>query len=125
MNELSACTRVRQNFLDKVSRFWELQGITLRIPRIENEVLCLYTLHRCISKHGGFSKCCQEGSKFDGNLDKNFSIKVISLLKLIFLTQSRIKNGVKSRQNSATRTKLVPPAPSDSITKNTSILSTW
>ena len=60
VNELSACTRVRQNFLDKVSRFWELQGITLKIPRIENEVLCLYTLHRCITKHGGFSKCCQD-----------------------------------------------------------------
>ena len=60
MSELSACTRVRQNFLDKLSRFWELQGINLKIPRVENELLCLYTLHREVKKVGGFTKCCQD-----------------------------------------------------------------
>lgn len=60
VNELSACTRVRQNFLDKLVRFWELQGITLKIPRVENELLCLYTLHQAVTGIGGFSKCCQD-----------------------------------------------------------------
>ena len=63
INELSACTRIRTNFLEKVSKFWEHQGINLRIPRVENEILCLYTLHRAVQNMGGFSQCC-EGKKW-------------------------------------------------------------
>jgi hypothetical protein len=37
-----------------------LQGINLTIPRVENEVLCLYTLHEAVGKIGGFTKCCKE-----------------------------------------------------------------
>ena len=60
INELSASTRVRSNFLEKLSKFWELQGIMLRIPRVENEILCLYTLHKTVNKMGGFTKICEE-----------------------------------------------------------------
>ena len=60
INELSACTRIRSNFLERLSKFWELQGIMLKIPRVENEILCLYTLHNAVQNVGGFSQCCQD-----------------------------------------------------------------
>jgi histone demethylase JARID1 len=60
ISELSACTRVRQNFLDKLSRFWEFQGIALKIPRVENELLCLFTFHEKVQKLGGFVKCSED-----------------------------------------------------------------
>lgn len=60
ISELSACTRVRQNFLDRVSRFWELQGVSLKIPRVENELLCLFTFHEEVQKLGGFVKCSED-----------------------------------------------------------------
>ena len=60
INELSACTRIRSNFLERLSKFWELQGIMLKIPRVENEILCLYTLHNAVQDIGGFSQCCQD-----------------------------------------------------------------
>lgn len=53
MNELEACTRVKLNFLDQIAKFWQLQGIPLKIPIIEKKTLDLYQLHSLVHKHGG------------------------------------------------------------------------
>lgn len=53
MNELEACTRVKLNFLDQIAKFWQLQGIPLKIPIIEKKTLDLYQLHNLVQKHGG------------------------------------------------------------------------
>lgn len=53
LNELEACTRVKLNFLDQIAKFWQLQGIPLKIPIIEKKTLDLYQLHNIVDKNGG------------------------------------------------------------------------
>ncbi|XP_075219892.1 lysine-specific demethylase 5A-like isoform X2 [Lycorma delicatula] len=53
LNELEAKTRIKLNFLDLLAKFWELQGSKLKIPKVENRGLDLYTLHRIVQEEGG------------------------------------------------------------------------
>ena len=53
LNELEAHTRIKLNFLDRVARFWELQGSSLRIPMVEKQALDLFTLRKYVQKNGG------------------------------------------------------------------------
>lgn len=43
-----AITRIKLNFLDQISKFWELQGTSLRIPVFGHKALDLYTLHELV-----------------------------------------------------------------------------
>ena len=56
LNELEACTRVKLNFLDQIAKFWQLQGIPLKIPIIDKKTLDLYQLHHLVHKNGGMVK---------------------------------------------------------------------
>ena len=54
LNELEAHTRIKLNFLDQVSKFWDLQGSCLKIPIVEKRALDLFTLKKYVKKDGGF-----------------------------------------------------------------------
>uniref|UniRef100_A0AAY4B9T3 [histone H3]-trimethyl-L-lysine(4) demethylase n=1 Tax=Denticeps clupeoides TaxID=299321 RepID=A0AAY4B9T3_9TELE len=60
LNELEAQTRVKLNFLDKIAKFWELQGCTLKIPHVERKILDLYHLNKLVADEGGFDTVCQD-----------------------------------------------------------------
>ncbi|KAK7149111.1 hypothetical protein R3I94_008654 [Phoxinus phoxinus] len=60
LNELEALTRVKLNFLDQISKFWELQGCKLRFPHVERRVLDLYLLSKLVCAEGGFELVCKE-----------------------------------------------------------------
>ncbi|XP_027201676.2 lysine-specific demethylase 5-like [Dermatophagoides pteronyssinus] len=57
INDLEAGSRIRLNFTDKLCKFWNLQGITLRIPTIEKKYLDVYRLHSVVKDEGGFEIC--------------------------------------------------------------------
>lgn len=60
LNELEAKTRIKLNFLDKLAKFCELQGNSLRIPNVERKLLDLYSLWRIVTEEGGFEMVCKE-----------------------------------------------------------------
>lgn len=57
VNELEAITRLKLLFLEKILKFWELQGSPLKIPMIENKTLDLYCLKFWVDEEGGFEAC--------------------------------------------------------------------
>ncbi|KAG6455035.1 hypothetical protein O3G_MSEX009006 [Manduca sexta] len=57
VNELEAITRLKLLFLEKILKFWELQGSPLKIPMIENKTLDLYCLKFWVDEEGGFENC--------------------------------------------------------------------
>ena len=46
LNELEAGTRIKLQFLDKLSKFWELQGNNFKIPVVERKPLDIYLLYK-------------------------------------------------------------------------------
>ncbi|XP_046908239.2 lysine-specific demethylase 5B isoform X2 [Dermatophagoides farinae] len=60
INDLEAGSRIRLNFTDKLCKFWNLQGITLRIPTIEKKYLDVYRLHSVVKDEGGFEICTRD-----------------------------------------------------------------
>ncbi|XP_061075789.1 lysine (K)-specific demethylase 5Ba [Conger conger] len=60
LNELEAQNRVKLNFLDQITKFWELQGCTLKIPHVERKILDLYQLNKLVAAEGGFHAVCRE-----------------------------------------------------------------
>lgn len=59
LSELGAVGRSRTNFTYHIARFWEMQGITIRLPIIEEDVLDIYLLNGVVKKHGGFFSIAQ------------------------------------------------------------------
>ncbi|XP_039265383.2 lysine-specific demethylase 5A-like [Styela clava] len=59
LNELGIQTRIRLQFIQKVAKFWELQGTTFRLPHIAGSPLDLYGLHETVRKLGGFEEVCK------------------------------------------------------------------
>ena len=53
LNELEANTRIKMNFLDKLSKFWDLQGQKFRIPVLERKHVDLYKLYKTVEAMGG------------------------------------------------------------------------
>ncbi|XP_034028872.1 lysine-specific demethylase 5C isoform X2 [Thalassophryne amazonica] len=60
LNELEAETRVKLNYLDRIARFWEIQGSSLKIPHIERRILDLFSLSKIVTDEGGFEMICKE-----------------------------------------------------------------
>lgn len=60
LNELEALSRIKLNFLDRLARFWELQGYRLRIPNVERKSLDLHGIHKIVHEEGGFENVCRE-----------------------------------------------------------------
>lgn len=54
INELEGCTRVRLNYLRKLSKYWELLGSSLKIPLILGQAIDLHALKQCIMNEGGY-----------------------------------------------------------------------
>uniref|UniRef100_A0A668A2X2 [histone H3]-trimethyl-L-lysine(4) demethylase n=1 Tax=Myripristis murdjan TaxID=586833 RepID=A0A668A2X2_9TELE len=60
LNELEAETRVKLNYLDRIAKFWEIQGSSLKIPNIERRILDLFSLSKIVTEEGGFEMVCKE-----------------------------------------------------------------
>uniref|UniRef100_A0A4W4E0B3 [histone H3]-trimethyl-L-lysine(4) demethylase n=1 Tax=Electrophorus electricus TaxID=8005 RepID=A0A4W4E0B3_ELEEL len=60
LNELEAETRVKLNYLDRIAKFWEIQGSSLKIPNIERHILDLYSLAKIVTEEGGFEAVSKE-----------------------------------------------------------------
>ncbi|XP_042347127.1 lysine-specific demethylase 5B-B isoform X2 [Plectropomus leopardus] len=60
LNELEAQTRVKLNFLDQIAKFWDLQGVALKIPHVERKILDLYKLNKLVADEGGFDIVCRD-----------------------------------------------------------------
>jgi [histone H3]-trimethyl-L-lysine4 demethylase len=59
LNELEAVTRAKLNFLDKLSKFWELQGKKFRMPVLEKNFVDLYKLNKLVNAMGGYEYLVQ------------------------------------------------------------------
>ncbi|XP_055022124.1 lysine-specific demethylase 5C isoform X3 [Boleophthalmus pectinirostris] len=60
LNELEAETRVKLNYLDRIARYWEIQGSSLKIPHIERRIVDLFSLSKIVTDEGGFEMVCKE-----------------------------------------------------------------
>lgn len=60
LNELEASTRVKLNFLEKIAKYWHLQGIRMKIPVLEQRAVDLYSLYKIVEFEGGYTKVCSE-----------------------------------------------------------------
>lgn len=60
LNELEAKTRVKLNFLESLAKFWELQGISFKIPNVERRPLDLHRLFKVVTQLGGFEEVCRQ-----------------------------------------------------------------
>lgn len=60
LNELDASTRVKLNFLEKIAKYWHLQGIRIKIPVLEQRAVDLYSLYKIVEFEGGFNQVCLE-----------------------------------------------------------------
>lgn len=60
LHELDATTRVKLNFLDRLAKYWELQGTPLRVPTIDRRPLDLHKLHKVVKAEGGFDAVTRE-----------------------------------------------------------------
>ncbi|KAJ8260346.1 hypothetical protein GJAV_G00179900 [Gymnothorax javanicus] len=60
LNELEAETRVKLNYLDRIAKFWEIQGSSLKIPNIERRIVDLFTLAKVVTEEGGFETVSKE-----------------------------------------------------------------
>jgi len=47
---IQATTRVKLNFLDKLLKFWELQGTAIKIPTVDRKLLDFHKLHKVSSE---------------------------------------------------------------------------
>lgn len=60
LNELEAETRVKLNYLDRIAKFWEIQGSSLKIPNLERRILDLFSLAKIVTEEGGFESVSKE-----------------------------------------------------------------
>ncbi|XP_062855327.1 lysine-specific demethylase 5C isoform X2 [Trichomycterus rosablanca] len=60
LNELEAETRVKLNYLDRIAKFWEIQGSSLKLPNLERRILDLFSLSKIVTEEGGFETVCKE-----------------------------------------------------------------
>ncbi|KAF6031963.1 KDM5A [Bugula neritina] len=60
INELEATTRVKLNFLDKLLKFWELQGRAIKIPTVDRKLLDFHKLHKTVQAEGGYDTVVRE-----------------------------------------------------------------
>jgi len=56
INELEARTRERLNYLRQVSKYWELKGYELEVPRVNGKALDLFQLKNCVKNEGGHER---------------------------------------------------------------------
>jgi hypothetical protein len=56
LNELEAKTRIKINFLERLSQFWDLQGGKFRIPILERKPIDLYKLYKTVEQMGGIEQ---------------------------------------------------------------------
>jgi len=60
INELEARSRMKMNFVDRLLKFWNLQGMAIKVPVVEKQPLDLFKLHKAVSEEGGFEFVCNE-----------------------------------------------------------------
>lgn len=60
LNELEAKTRTNLNFHERVWKFWELQGISIKFPQLEKRCVDLFELHNIVKEEQGFEICSRD-----------------------------------------------------------------
>lgn len=60
LNELEALTRIKLNFLERLYKFWDLNGRPLKIPTVEKRPLDLQMFHKVVQEENGFEYCTRE-----------------------------------------------------------------
>lgn len=56
LNEIDALFRLRIVFINKLVKFWQIQGKQFRIPYVDNKYIDLYRLRQLVAEEGGFRK---------------------------------------------------------------------
>jgi len=46
-------------FIERIAKFWDLQGTAFKLPHVGGKALDLYGLHDAVSKLGGFMEVCK------------------------------------------------------------------
>lgn len=60
LNELDGLTRIKLNFTDQIVKYWNIQGICLKIFDLEKKLVDIYALYRIVELEGGFDEVCSE-----------------------------------------------------------------
>jgi hypothetical protein len=60
LNELEAKTRVKLNFLEQLAKFWELQGVSFKIPNVDRSPMDLHTIFKAVTGFGGFKEMTKQ-----------------------------------------------------------------
>ncbi|XP_076448659.1 lysine-specific demethylase 5A-like [Babylonia areolata] len=60
LNELEAGSRIKINFLDRLYKFWELQGTTFKVPHVCGKLLDMQGLYSFVEEEGGMEHCTKE-----------------------------------------------------------------
>ncbi|KAL8614742.1 hypothetical protein ACOMHN_055300 [Nucella lapillus] len=60
LNELEARSRIKINFLNRLYKFWELQGSTIKIPYVGGKLLDLQALYNFVDEEGGMEHVSRE-----------------------------------------------------------------
>eukprot|EP00729_Bicosta_minor_P002733 gene2733-2203_t len=61
LSQLDAKARVKVDFLNKLAKFWELQGSPLRrVPTVDGNNVDLYTMREIVNELGGFHTVCDK-----------------------------------------------------------------
>lgn len=98
LNELGIQTRIRLQFIQRVAKFWELQGTTFKLPHISGKPLDLYGLGESVKSLGGFEDVCKnkQWNTVCGKLGltKNFSANVKQHYERILYPYDIVKSGV-------------------------------
>ncbi len=81
LNELEAVSRIKLNFLLKLSKFWELQGQKFKIPTLERKQLDLYKLNKLVDEAGGFEALIK--SKKWSTISKSLGLKEPTSTRII------------------------------------------
>ncbi|CAF1364311.1 unnamed protein product [Adineta steineri] len=60
INELEAGTRAKIKFYERLTKLYDSQGVKLKIPTVEKEILDLARLHKIVKDEGGYHICCSQ-----------------------------------------------------------------
>ncbi|XP_076469736.1 lysine-specific demethylase 5A-like isoform X2 [Babylonia areolata] len=125
LNELEARSRVKLNFLDRLIKFWELQGTTLKIPQVGRKLLDMQALYRLVEEEGGMEHLTKErkwstiASKLGFPTNKGQGSTIRSHYERLLYPYYLFKQGqtvltvqrAKQQQAAAANKKNKPPSP--------------
>ena len=73
LSELGAIGRSRTSFINKLAQFWDLQGINIQLPEVENQILDLFMLDSIVTQLGYYQNVCE--NKLWGHIATELGLK--------------------------------------------------